>query len=175
MHHKLNQSKNPFKVNDAVCGKDFNMNGHITKIISDRLVTVYDTETEMEGDYNVSQIVHNIWKGGDFDVPAKESKIIKAKKPKSKTIDLHFERLPANFKRTGNIHPIEAQMSYFRYTLENAIAEGTKMLTFIHGKGKGALKEKIMAVIKNDIRVQRTEHEKHVLESLSHSVTIYLK
>ena len=63
-------------------------------------------------------------------------------------VDLHIDML---CERPGDLAPHEAfqlQMKYFRTCLNHAFENKVKKVTFIHGVGRGILKDEIMAELK---------------------------
>ena len=62
-------------------------------------------------------------------------------------IDLHLEELTEKPKNLTPPEAIQLQMSVFNQSLEKAIAQDLDNITFIHGVGKGILKEEIKRVL----------------------------
>lgn len=62
---------------------------------------------------------------------------------KVETVDLHIESLIPDHSKLLNAEIIEIQLNAFRQAIDHAIASGQDEITFIHGVGKGALKEAI--------------------------------
>jgi hypothetical protein len=62
-------------------------------------------------------------------------------KPKVPTeVDLHIEKLSANFKGLNNAQILEIQVNAFEKALDKAIQAGADEIVFIHGVGGGILK-----------------------------------
>jgi len=59
------------------------------------------------------------------------------------TVDLHIDKLVPGHSGLSNAEIIEIQLNAFRQALDNAIAAGQDEITFIHGVGKGTLKQAI--------------------------------
>jgi DNA-nicking Smr family endonuclease len=68
--------------------------------------------------------------------------------PGEAEVDLHIDMLS---ERPGDLTPHEAfeiQMHYFRLCMNHAFANKMKKVTFIHGVGKGILKDEIYKELK---------------------------
>ncbi len=68
--------------------------------------------------------------------------------PGEAEVDLHIEMLS---ERPGDLSPHEAfeiQMHYFRLCMNHAFANKMKKVTFIHGVGRGILKDEIVKELK---------------------------
>ncbi|HOZ83093.1 MAG TPA: hypothetical protein PLU85_09405 [Bacteroidia bacterium] len=98
----------------------------------------------------------------DSSQPAKTSDIKKNKKQQpisdsdiSKEIDLHINKLTADFQNMTNSEMLALQINTFRKEMDNAIIKDYKQLIFIHGIGDGILRNAIMNETKNysDIKV----------------------
>lgn len=81
----------------------------------------------------------------------------------SKEIDLHIEKLTADFQNMTNSEMLALQISTFRKEMDNAIVKDCKQLIFIHGIGDGVLRNAIMNETKNyaDIKVFMANHAKY--------------
>ncbi len=93
-----------------------------------------------------------------FDVePEKTGIVVKREKPfieKFRTdngeaiVDLHIGEIVDNIAGLDSRDMFQLQMNHFRKTLESAIAEGFRKVTFIHGVGNGILKNAIIKELK---------------------------
>ncbi len=63
-------------------------------------------------------------------------------------VDLHIEMLTAESAKLAPHEAFELQMRYFRTCMNHAIANNVKKVTFIHGVGKGILKDEIQKELK---------------------------
>jgi hypothetical protein len=63
--------------------------------------------------------------------------------PVSKEVDLHIEALPEDFSGLEEDEILKIQISHFEDALEKAVMSGTDQITFIHGVGRGTLRNKI--------------------------------
>ncbi len=89
--------------------------------------------------------------------PEKTKTFIKREKPlieKFRTdngeaiVDLHIAEIVDNIAGLTNYDMLQLQMNHFRKTLESAITEGYRKVTFIHGVGNGILKNNIIKELK---------------------------
>lgn len=78
-------------------------------------------------------------------------------------VDLHIGELVNNISGLSSAGMLKLQKDYFIRTLESAIKEGYKRVTFIHGVGNGVLRDEIVKLMK--------EYEN--LEKRSASLTKY--
>lgn len=63
-------------------------------------------------------------------------------------VDLHIDMLSERPADLSAHEAFEIQMRYFRTCMNHAIANGVKKVTFIHGVGRGILKDEIMKELK---------------------------
>ena len=88
-----------------------------------------------------------------------ERKLVKKKnnfKETTKAIDLHIEILNPELK---NAHPqiiLDHQLSMCRNFLNQATLKRKNVITIIHGKGKGALKQEVLHLLKEFKNVRFT-------------------
>lgn len=64
-------------------------------------------------------------------------------KPRVESVDLHIEKLVPDHSGLSHSDILEVQLKAFRQALDDAIISGQNQITFIHGVGKGALKQAI--------------------------------
>ena len=64
-------------------------------------------------------------------------------------VDLHIAELVENIAGLSSRDMLNIQKEYFVKTLESAIAERFKKVTFIHGVGNGVLKNEIIKILKD--------------------------
>ncbi|MDI9342354.1 MAG: Smr/MutS family protein [Sediminibacterium sp.] len=85
----------------------------------------------------------------EFKSQAKASKSSKAYlKSLEKEIDLHIEELVKNPDHLTSHEKLSIQLEKVEKELDNAIANGLRKLTFIHGVGNGRLKQEIIHLLK---------------------------
>lgn len=164
------QRANPFKEGDRVEGRDSTIRGIVRRVLSADYVMIYEESSDMDMDIHVLELVLAEWQG-DGVGHADKKEHPEPKKPASVSVDLHYEKLPSSFKRSSNA-PIEAQLSYFRYILENGIRSGAHQLTFIHGKGSGELKQRLIQEIRRDKRIRSYKELREPLETLAHAIVV---
>lgn len=75
-------------------------------------------------------------------------KVSKARTPMEAEVDLHIENLLDNHSRMTNAEIIDVQLRHFTKALDNAIRNNYYKIVFIHGVGKGRLREEIIALLK---------------------------
>ncbi len=80
-----------------------------------------------------------------------------------KTVDLHIEELMENFSGMNNAEILSVQMKRFDEEMHEAIRKNFKRIIFIHGIGKGVLKQSILNELKNykGIRVREADPVKY--------------
>lgn len=69
--------------------------------------------------------------------------------PQEAVIDLHIGELVDNIKGLSNHDMLNIQVNYFIKTLESAINNHYRKVTFIHGVGNGVLKQRIIDKLKD--------------------------
>lgn len=79
----------------------------------------------------------------------REQKISKARIVLEGEVDLHIECLLPSHRGMSNAEIIQVQLSHFSKALDNAVRNNYYKIVFIHGVGKGRLKEEIHAILKN--------------------------
>ncbi len=70
----------------------------------------------------------------------------KPKISKPEVIDLHIEKVPVDFKRGRGV--VEAQLAYFEHCIKYCVNQKKEGITFIHGKGNGVLKSKLVGLLR---------------------------
>ncbi|MFH1004266.1 MAG: Smr/MutS family protein [Bacteroidota bacterium] len=78
------------------------------------------------------------------------------KKSTSETleIDLHIHVLLDNYSHLTDYEKLTYQIKYFQKCLDSAIASGIKKIIFIHGVGKGTLKEEMLYILRTYNHIQ---------------------
>ncbi|MGE0636465.1 MAG: Smr/MutS family protein [Bacteroidia bacterium] len=74
-------------------------------------------------------------------------KISKARTPIEDEVDLHIENLLPSHRGMSNGEIIDVQLRHFTKALDNAIRNNYYKIVFIHGVGKGRLREEIIAIL----------------------------
>ncbi len=78
-------------------------------------------------------------------------------------VDLHIEEILDDHRGMSNGEIIQVQLKYFQKRLDEAIAKHLVKITFIHGVGKGVLKEEILRLLKgySNIEYRNAPYEKY--------------
>ncbi len=74
-------------------------------------------------------------------------KISKSRTPIDDEVDLHIENLLPSHRGMSNGEIIDVQLRHFTKALDNAIRNNYYKIVFIHGVGKGRLREEIIALL----------------------------
>lgn len=74
--------------------------------------------------------------------------------PKEAVVDLHIYELVDDYENMQNHEMLGIQKNYFIGCLESAIANKLSKVTFIHGVGKGSLKNEILNILKDYPQVE---------------------
>ncbi len=74
-------------------------------------------------------------------------KISKSRTPIEDEVDLHIENLLPSHNGMSNGEIIDVQLRHFTKALDNAIRNNYYKIVFIHGVGKGRLREEIIALL----------------------------
>jgi hypothetical protein len=75
-------------------------------------------------------------------------KVSKSRTPIEGEVDLHIENLLPSHRGMSNAEIIDVQLRHFTKALDNAIRNNYYKIVFIHGVGKGRLREEIVALLK---------------------------
>lgn len=135
------------KEGDRVTCTNTALKGTVLKVLGNKHVLVLDDETGMELDYPVKTLVKIEADISLLKTPAPKVKDLPSPPKKdSITIDLHVEKLPANYRTTP---PLSGQLHYFEYAMAKAIQQGVKKVQVIHGRGTGKLKQEIVSRLRS--------------------------
>lgn len=74
-------------------------------------------------------------------------KVFKTRTPIEDVVDLHIENLLPSHRDMSNGEIIDVQLRHFTKALDNAIRNNYYRIVFIHGVGKGRLREEIIALL----------------------------
>lgn len=90
-------------------------------------------------------------------------KISKARIELEEEVDLHIENLLPSHRGMSNAEIIQVQLNHFTKALDNALRSNCYKIVFIHGVGKGRLKEEIHAILKtySGITFRSASYEKY--------------
>ena len=141
-----------FKVGDIVGLVDSIGKGRVIEIVGIEFYKVYVEDEEME--YNISGkklfalTLDNKLNDFNFTEDNEKKSIVKHsfKIQSCDRIDLHYEKIPNEFKQSNST--LEAQLAYYKHCLEKAKSNKTNEIIFIHGQGKGILRQEIIKFAK---------------------------
>ena len=152
------------KINDKVSFLNEKGSGTITNIISDFRVLVTN-EDGFEIAYSTDQLVPLAEKSSykmDGKMNAKwadEKEDEEIKPPKLFDdevweVDLHLHELIDQYDKKSDYEKLQFQLKYFRKCMDSALAHRVKKIIFIHGVGKGTLRQEIIHELKSYDRIQ---------------------
>jgi len=136
----------------------------ITSILSNYRVVVRN-EDGFEVPYAVEDLVA-LSKKSDYNVDSsksakwreqKEEQEIKPPKllvDEAWEVDLHLHELIDAFQQKSDHEKLMFQLNYFRKCMDAAIAHRIKKIIFIHGVGKGTLRQEIIHALKDYDRIR---------------------
>lgn len=144
-----------FNIGDKVSFLNEKGGGVITNILSDYRVLVTN-EDGFEVPVSVNEIVpvtdKSAYKINSKMIDAKETKDIKPPKLSVNEVwevDLHHHELQDGNKNTSDYEKLNLQLDHFRKCMDAAIAHRIKKIIFIHGVGKGTLKQEIIHALQD--------------------------
>lgn len=168
-----------FQIGDAVAVLDDVVRGTITKIVSDTVFIVDDTE--MEFSYHTSELVKldgneqqltrfNKANNHLLQSKAAEKKVTKTtvfKKAKNEVVfevDLHINQLVKSTINMDNYDMLNLQISTAKQKLEYAIQKRITKVVFIHGVGEGVLKTELQYLLqKYPVKYYDASYQKYGL------------
>lgn len=158
-----------FQIGDEVRGKDSLIKGKVLKILDAGYLMILESEFEMEMNIHESEVIKAEPIQFTTNKVVKDS--VKPKKTGSTRLDLHFEKLPQNYRNEGVLF---GQLSFCDYHLAKAIQSGITSMEIIHGKGSGKLHQEILKRIKSNPGVKSYKIQKAALE-LPHAILVYFR
>lgn len=148
------------QIGDFVRVLDENLEGKVIAIDEKKnLFTILDDKTNLEFAYFKKDLVKmpqnfdSEFENQNFSSPKKDStppkntpsKSKKTKKPAILKVDLHEKEIPENFMPKCKI--LERQLSFAKVKIENAQKQKLQEMIFVHGIGKGILKEALQKIL----------------------------
>ncbi len=139
-----------FKVGDKVKVLDDDQSGVVIRTHKNLITILNDfgfeetyRSTELIADKNleVGQVLVKKEEITKKEVKSKDNKTVKE-------IDLHIGQLVDSYANMTNFEMLQIQLNKVRSEIELAKKKKIKKLIFIHGHGKGKLKEELMKVLK---------------------------
>jgi dsDNA-specific endonuclease/ATPase MutS2 len=158
------QMSRVFKIGDKVSFLNEKGKGTVTNIINDHRVLVTN-EDGFEIPYSTNQLVPLVQKSS-YDTSAKmnakwmEGKEDEEMKPPKLfddevwEVDLHLHELIDQYDKKSDYEKLQIQLKYFRKCMDTAIAHRVRKIIFIHGVGKGTLRQEIVHALKSYDRIQ---------------------
>lgn len=148
-----------FKLNDKVSFLNEKGRGIVTGIISTHRVLVTNQDS-FELPYSVSDLVpfsnpSSYATNIKSDVQwAKDKEEEEIKPPRLETdeiweIDLHMNELMDIYANKSDHEKLQMQLRYFRKYMDTAILHRIEKIVFIHGVGKGTLRQEIIHELRN--------------------------
>ena len=69
-------------------------------------------------------------------------------------VDLHLDELIDQYDQKNDYEKLRLQLNHFKKCMDAAMAHRIKKIVFIHGMGKGTLRQEIIHALKNYDRIQ---------------------
>ena len=153
-----------FKIGDKVSFLNEKGSGIIANILSDFRVTVLN-EDGFEISYAIDQLVPLAEKSSYKMNSIMDAKWLEQKEEQDVTpphleldeaweVDLHLHELIDTNQQKSDHEKLMFQLKYFRKCMDAAIQNRIKKVIFIHGVGKGTLRQEIVHALKDYDRVQ---------------------
>ncbi|TAL56312.1 MAG: hypothetical protein EPN85_15150 [Bacteroidetes bacterium] len=154
-----------FKIGDKVSFLNEEGSGVISNILTDFRVSVLN-----EGGFEISYLTNQLVPYADRSsykidsilakkwMDQKEEKEIKPPKLEPEEtweIDLHLHELIDSYQQKSDHEKLIFQLSYFKKCMNTAIMYQVKKVIFIHGVGKGTLKQEILHALKDYERIRQ--------------------
>ncbi len=152
-----------FKIGDKVSFLNEKGSGVITNILSSFRVLVTN-EDGFEISVSIDEIVHVSDKSAYkvdvkmiTDKDEKEIKPPKLSRDEIWEVDLHLREILDTGREMTDHEKLLTQLKHFKKCMDAAIAHRIKKIIFIHGVGKGTLKQEIIHALKNYERARYYE------------------
>jgi dsDNA-specific endonuclease/ATPase MutS2 len=150
-----------FKIGDKISFLNEKGTGVITNILTNYRVLVMNDDG-FEISYPLSELVLLASKSEyKMDSKWKNEKEEQEIKPPSHLavdeaweVDLHLHELLDSYLQKSDYEKLTFQIKYFKKCMDAAIAHRIKKVIFIHGVGKGTLKQEILHALKDYERVR---------------------
>lgn len=149
-----------FKIGDKVSFLNEAGNGVVTQIISNyRIIVRHENGFEFsyqmdaliplaeKSNYKIEETKNKKWYEEKENIPKHTSPKKIAKEIWE--IDLHIHELLEKSEHLTHHEKLEYQLNYFQKRMDDAIATGIKKIIFIHGIGKGTLRQEMIRSLKN--------------------------
>jgi hypothetical protein len=148
-----------FKIGDRVSFLNEKGSGMITAVVNNSHVLVMNEEG-FEVPYATKELV-SLAKKSDYKMDSamtvkwrdqkEEQEVRPPKLPIDEAweVDLHLHELIDSFQQKSDHEKLLFQLNYFRKCMDAAISHRIKKIIFIHGVGKGTLKQEIIHALKS--------------------------
>lgn len=148
-----------FKIGDKISFLNEKGSGVVINILTDFRVSILN-EDGFEISYSTDEIVHRADRSSyKIDsildrkwLDQKEEQDIKPPKLEPEEaweVDLHLHELIDSYQQKGDHEKLMFQLNYFKKCMDAAIAHRVKKVIFIHGVGKGTLRQEILHALKD--------------------------
>ncbi|MFA9289881.1 MAG: Smr/MutS family protein [Solirubrobacteraceae bacterium] len=140
------------KIGDKVKVLNENYNGIVKEIYQNKFIILNDFGFEEKFDLNEIISFINVEEYNKIETTTSKNSIVENKKivlknPEIIEVDLHIGNLVDSFNNLTNFEMLQIQIKKINETLDGAIKNNVKKVIFIHGKGKGILKNELYKIL----------------------------
>ncbi|MDD3458073.1 MAG: Smr/MutS family protein [Weeksellaceae bacterium] len=139
-----------FNTGDKVRVLDDNQKGIVLKIHKNQITVLCDNG--FESTYHSNELVADQgFEVGQITLkpePVQRKNTKKKSKNNEKEIDLHIGQLVDSYANMSNYEMLQLQLQKIKDEMEMASVQKIKKLIFIHGHGKGVLKDEMMKLLR---------------------------
>ncbi|MBI1221774.1 MAG: hypothetical protein GC180_04140 [Bacteroidetes bacterium] len=161
-----------FQIGDPIRAKDSDLKGRVIKILDAGYLMILDLEFDMELNLHHSEIVKDELDPSRIISHNSPKDSIAKNIPRSLCVDLHQEKLPSTYRNTMPV--LQGQLDYSQDRLLYCLHSGCKEVLFIHGKGSGALHQRLLNLLKGFPQIQSIEIQKVAFEK-PHGIRVLFK
>lgn len=154
-----------FKIGDTISFLNEKGTGIITNILTNHRVLIMNDDgfeisypanelvfLSSKSEYKIDSTLNPKWKNEKEEEKIKPPSHLE--NDEAWEVDLHLHELIDSFQQKSDFEKLKFQLDYFRKCMDAAIAYRIKKVTFIHGVGKGTLKQEIIHALKDYERVR---------------------
>jgi dsDNA-specific endonuclease/ATPase MutS2 len=154
-----------FKIGDKISFLNEKGSGMITNILSNyRVLVMNDDGFEIsyptselvllssKSEYKMDSTLNSKWKNEKEEQEINPPSHLAV--DEAWEVDLHLHELLDSYQQKSDYEKLTFQVNYFRKCMDAAIAHRIKKIIFIHGVGKGTLKQEILHALKDYERVR---------------------
>ena len=152
-----------FKIGDKISFLNEKGTGLITNILANYRVLVMNNDgfeisyatNELvpfsnKSEYKMDSKMNPKWKGEEEKIEPPSHLAV----DEAWEVDLHLHDVMDSLQEKGDHEKLMFQLKYFRKCMDAAISYRVKKVTFIHGVGKGTLKQEIVHALKDYDRIR---------------------